>query len=160
MAVDIEGGFSSESKQQELLEGSNVYFAPIEPDKSNSEILLQIISSSELVQELSARLIDLESTGYWYNEKFSAWINDLIAKGTLPAPQDPVDRDRWLALVYISVLNKVGFSYGNIVCAADFLPDGSEEFEEYDRIIGNALEDIRERRARLRAKYVNNIDNS
>ena len=128
-----------------LMNSADKYFNRIEPDIKNGNILIQTIETEGISASIVNRLEDIEKRGdsFWNNKELNDWYKDQINLGNIKAPEDPVDKMRWLSLMCITASIKEGFSCGNVVIPPDVLPEDSKEFKMYEELYGSSvLEDI------------------
>jgi len=136
-----------------LMEEADAHFSRIDPKVSNGQLLLQAVNAPKVSSFIVERLEDIERTGELFgNDKaLASWFDRQIQSGAIVAPEDPVDKHRWLALLCIAASKKEDFSYGNVVLAPDYLPEDSEAFQEYESVYGaGVMDDILAKRQSLK----------
>jgi hypothetical protein len=143
-----------EAEERAVIMGeADKYFAPIDQKTSNGQLLMQAVGAPENSQFIVQRLESIEDSGdlFGRDEQLNTWFDQQIEAGNIKAPTSPVDKQRWLALMGIAASKKEGFSYGNVLIVPDYLPDDSEELQEYESVYGvGIIEDIIRRRETLK----------
>lgn len=130
------------------------HFRRLSGSVSNGDLLMEILeledgNGSEFVVH---RLIvaERQTNLFWEDRELSAWLDE-IAKRKAISLKDPVDRQRWLALICIAAAKKEEFPHNNVVIAPDYLPTESREFRQYEDVYGSGLlGDIQEQRESIK----------
>ena len=154
--IDIEGPSQPYHESERfafLTSSADKYFSRISPYMENSHVLLTTIQNQGLSDYMRDRLPyeERKSLNPWTDIELQERLQQEIEVGSILAPTDTVEYDRWLGLVCIAFAQQTRFSYGNILLFADVLPEDSEEFEEYADMYGwCVLDDIVRRRNALR----------
>lgn len=152
--VEIEPPYEESSLFHSRARDANEFFDPLIQGKKNGDLLLKAIKIQGLSEFIVKRLKVDESK--WISadddEVLKKRMHEEAEKGHIVLPPDPVDKERWLSLVYIVSSEKHHFSYGNLLHPLHYLPESSDAFKEWSRTQGfwGLSEDIMSRRNELR----------
>ena len=127
------------------------HFYRISREKINSTVLKETVGIVKLRKFVVEQLTKIENGSepfWWQNKELLAIFQSLSEIGEIVLPTDPVDRARWIALLCVAMAEVEGFSYGNVLIPADYLPEEmlTEQEERYG--VG-VIDDIRSFRNKL-----------
>lgn len=122
------------------------YFRRISGDKKNDQVMEETARIPKLRAFVVEQLIKIENGPdcpyWWQNKELVNMFLSLNEIGGIELPKESVEKYRWIALVCIVIAELEGFSYGNVLIPADYLPE--EKLAEQELIYGvGVIEDIK-----------------
>lgn len=126
-----------------LSEAAEKYFSKMIQNKSNTQALKETLDIEKLREFVVEHLTKIENEGmlWWQDKEMLQVFERLYKAGVIFLPSDTQERVRWIALVCVGISKFEGFSYGNVLISADFVPDN--ELEELEDEYGvSVIEDV------------------
>lgn len=84
---------------------------------------VEIEKLREVVVSLLDKLEKEDRLNWWEDKEIIGAFDQLFTSGVILLPLNVVERVRWIALVCIEICKIEGFSYGNVLNSADYVPD-------------------------------------